>query len=466
MPKLEVVIPRYEGKRGPAFPKNGKFISISNSERVLAACPKRWWFKYSERLDTESGPAARLGTAFHEVMEDIWQWWADEGSASTYPSWALNECIKCYALKKNAPTWTEDEDCRCCDEHKEWGPIGPIPTIANRWRKRLIDIDDPLMTEDEFQEQLSTLVKMCEGYLERWGHEPPAGFEVLGVELTLGAPIMDGTKPFRTNVPVVEDSQEIRLASRVDLENGLEPRMIRWPWYQVGRIDGLLRHKKTGSLWILEHKTSKSPKTYFESLSIDPQTTGYIWMLRSMCKRGLFGEELKNHPNPVAGYMYDVVSTAKQYAPSELKNGSMSLAKTRNTPSWVYREAIKDRDDQHLYQDHLQYLEETVDHKLYQREWGSVGESDLLRYELEMAGVADRHALMRRQMVSSKDQTRAFPRQPVCMRGFCSYKGICVNDTPEGRARYVQGRVQRWKKEGVENDAPDGNTTQVDTLPF
>jgi len=464
MPKLEVVIPRYEGKRGPAFPKNGKFISISNSERVLAACPKRWWFKHSERLDREAGPAARLGSAFHEVMEDVWEWWADAGG--TYPKWALNECIQCNKLKQNPPAWAEDEDCRCSDEHKDIGPLGPIPTIAMRWRKNLIDIDEPLMSEDEFKEQLATLVKMCEGYLEKWGNEPPEDFEVVGVELTLAAPIMDGTKPFRTNVPVVEDSQEIRLASSADLKSGLEPRMIRWPWYQVGRIDGLLRHKKTGSLWILEHKTSKSPKTYFDSLSIDPQTTGYIWMLRSMCRRGLFGEDLKNHPNPVAGYMYDVVSSGKQYAPTELKNGKLSTAKSRNTPSWLYREAVSGREDEDTYKEHIQYLEENVDPKLYQREWGSVGAADVQRYELEMAGVADRHALMRRQMVSGKDQTRLFPRQPVCMRGFCSYKGICVNDTPEGRSQYVQGRVQKWKKEGVEKPAPDGKTEQVDSLPF
>ena len=464
MAKLEPVIPRYEGNRGPAFPKNGKFISITNSERVLAACPKRWWFKYAEMLDREAGPAARLGTAFHEVMEDIWQWWADEGTP--YPNWALNECIKCNKLKQSAPTWAEDEDCRCSDEHKEFGPLGPIPTIAMRWRKNLVDIDEPLMTEDEFKEQIQTLVKMCEGYLAHWGNEPPKDFEVVGVELTLAAPIMDGSKPFRTNVPVVEDENEIRIASRLDLDKGLEPKMIRWPWYQVGRIDGLLRHKKTGSLWILEHKTSKSPKTYFDSLSVDPQTTGYIWMLRSMCRKGLFGEELQNHPNPVAGYMYDVVSSAKQYEPTELKNGKLSTAKSRNTPSWLYSEAASGRGDEADYQEHIQYLQEHVDPKLYQREWGGVGDTDVQRYEIEMAGVAERHAIMRRNIVSTKDQTRLFPRQPVCMRGFCSYKGICVNDTPEGRGQYVEARAQKWKKEGVEKKAPDGNTEQVDSLPF
>ena len=83
-----------------------------------------------------------------------------------------------------------------------------------------------------------------------------------------------------------------------------------------------------------------------------------------------------------------------------------------------------------------------------------------------MAGVAERHALMRRNVVSGKDQTRMFPRQPVCMRGFCSYKGICVNDTPEGRSQYVQAKVQKWKKGGVEKPTPDGNTEQADSLPF
>jgi hypothetical protein len=52
------------------------------------------------------------------------------------------------------------------------------------------------------------------------------------------------------------------------------------------------------------------------------------------------------------------------------------------------------------------------------------------------------------------------------MRGFCSYKGICVNDTTEGRAHYVEGRVQKWVVQGVEKEEPDGMSKQVDELPF
>jgi len=475
MPRLTAVVPRYEGgistEHGSALPRNGKFISITNSQRVLAACPKRWWFRYAERLDTEAGPAARLGTAFHEVMEDIWGWWSKENS--TYPKWALkDQCIWCFSLRSSAPTWAEESDC-VCDVCKA-GPtsslgFGPVAKISDKWRSFLVDCDEPIMLENEFDVLIETLLKMVEGYLERWGYEPPEGFDVVGVEVTLAAPIMDGEKSFKTNVPVIQDENEIRIASRLDVREGFEPKMVRWPWYQVGRVDGLLRHQKTGSLWILEHKTSKSPKTYFDSLSIDPQTTGYIWLLRSMCRAGLFGEELKNHPNPVAGYLYDVVSSVKQYAPAKLKSGEYSKAKNRNTPSWIYQETINaslSPEDAALYDDHIQYLEESIDPKLYQREWGSVGSIELERYDSEILGVAERHAKMMRDQLSQKDQSRLFPRQPVCMRGFCSYKGICVNDTPEGRTRYVKGRIQKWKLKGVGNDPDTGNTKQADNLPF
>jgi hypothetical protein len=467
--KIQAVVPRYEKligtKHGSAVPKSGRFIAITNSERLLAACPKRWWFRHSERLDTEAGPAARLGTAFHEVMEDVWGWWAQEDAV--YPDFALQSCIKCHALRKRAPTWAEEEDCHCSLLHQVRGPVGPIPLIAERWRADLVDCDDPIMTEEEWQAQVDTLGKMCRGYLARWGNAPPENYRVIGVELTLAAPIMDGDRPFRTNVPVVDAGDHLRMAARTDQYGPHRIKMVRWPWYQVGRIDALMQHRETGALWIVEHKTSRAPQTYFESLSIDPQTTGYLWLLRSMCERGLFGKELQEHPNPVAGYLYDVVSSATQYEPAKLKTGGFSMAKNKNTPSWIYRQAIENEPDPSIYDDHIQHLTEKIDTKLYQREWGGAGQEDMVRYALEIAGVADRHAKMRRDMMSPRSRAdRLFPRQPVCMRGFCSYKGICINDTPEGRDRYVLGRVQKWVVQGVEKEEPDGTSKQVDELPF
>ena len=462
--KVAAIVPRYEGlgeneAHGNPVPKNGKFIAITNSERLLSACPKRWWFRHSERLDTESGAAARLGSAFHEVMEDIWGWWRDEDSP--YPAWALRSCIRCDALKKSAPTWAEEDDCRCCDEHKAKGPMGPIDVIASRWHEEFVDCDEPLMTFEEWQTQVQALTNMCEGYLIRWGHGPPVDYRVVGVELTLAAPIMDGDKPFKTNVPIVDEGDHLRMAARADKD----VKMIRWPWYQIGKIDALIQHRETGALWIVEHKTSKSPKTYFEALSVDPQTTGYIWLLRSMCERGLFGPELQAHPNPVAGYLYDVVSSANQPEPQRLKSGKFSTAK-RNTPSWMYEKAIAGEADKDAYSDHVQYLRENVDMKLYQREWGTVGEADVNRYRNEIVGVAERNAKMRRDMVSGKNQDRMFPRQPVCMRGFCSYKSICTNDSDAGRSAYVEGSVQKWDVEGVEKEPETGMSEQAEILPF
>jgi len=440
--KLEPVIPRYanvEDERSGlrAVPKNGRFISLTNSERTLAACPKRWWFRYGERLDRDAGPAARLGTAFHEVMEDIWGWWQDYDTA--YPlRFVEHECIRCHALA----------------------------LVAERWRADFVDCDEPIMTHDEWLDQVSRLRGMVRGYLIKWGELPPAGFKVIAVELTLTAPLMDGDKPFKTNVPVVDDGGEIRLASLPDMRAGLSPKMVRWPWYQVGRVDGLLQHRDTGALWILEHKTSRSPQSYFEALSLDPQTTGYVWMLKSMCERGLFGDELQNHPNPVAGFLYDVISSSNHHSPTLLKSGELSRAKGKNVPSWLYRDAIKENSlDPADYEDAVQHCVSAVDSKLYQREFGSPGDRALARYEKEILGVADRHGAMRRNLVNGSDQDREFPRVPVCVRGFCSYKGICINDTPEGREQYVEGSVQRWRVPGVEKE-PDEGTTKVDDIPF
>ena len=56
----------------------------------------------------------------------------------------------------------------------------------------------------------------------------------------------------------------------------------------TGKIDAIVRMKKSGRLWIVDHKTTQKllNEFYFKTYSLHNQVTGYLWAVRE-----LLGEE-------------------------------------------------------------------------------------------------------------------------------------------------------------------------------
>lgn len=105
----------------------------------------------------------------------------------------------------------------------------------------------------------------------------------------------------------------------VTLPNGLRIQII---------VDLILEEKRSGALWIVDHKTRKnfSDDT---SMILDPQLTVYYWGL------GILGYKKLN------GVMYNEIRTKLPTAPEPLKSGELSRAKSIDTDVYTYMRAIK-----------------------------------------------------------------------------------------------------------------------------
>lgn len=111
-----------------------------------------------------------------------------------------------------------------------------------------------------------------------------------------------------------------------------------------GTIDLIFRHKKTGKVWFMDHKTTSSLDIYENNSRMDRQISRYWWALKKL------GYD-------VGGFIYNIVLKDFPVPPNVLKKGNLSTAKNQNTTLELYVQAIQDNglvpED---YNDFLQYL--------------------------------------------------------------------------------------------------------------
>lgn len=103
----------------------------------------------------------------------------------------------------------------------------------------------PLIADDPNRDLLEW---MYDGYVEHWGTDPD--FKTLGLEI-----------PFQVPLPTPEGKPS--------------------HYHIKGKIDRLMRSKRTGGLWIEDHKSCSNLPTEFE-LQLDDQFGLYTWVLREL----------------------------------------------------------------------------------------------------------------------------------------------------------------------------------------
>ncbi|WKW85432.1 Cas4 family exonuclease [Microbacterium phage Milani] len=86
---------------------------------------------------------------------------------------------------------------------------------------------------------------MYQGYLEKYGYDPD--WEVLGVE--------------------------VKFQARLVGPNGPSPYIVK------GKLDLVVRHRKTGKIWIIDHKSGANLPSLMD-LDVDDQFGLYAWLLR------------------------------------------------------------------------------------------------------------------------------------------------------------------------------------------
>lgn len=417
----KTIAPRYDDNHIAGLP-DGAMV-LSNSERREAWCSRRWMFSYGRSLATPPSIAMRWGSFYHAILEDIYTHWAitrsvDGESCAYKPEYMLI----CSGVEHGR---NHNADCEMCHGTS----LGPLARIRE-------EVDSNRDYWDSFAEKyggadgiIQSLYDAASGYLKRYGDKGPENYDIVGVEVPVCLPVRhpDTGKIYSSQVPVVETAAGWRVASFREKQPW---KMVRLPWYQVGRLDAILRHKKTNDVYVLEFKTSANPLSYGKDLHLDNQVPGYVLAL----------SENKTFPGTVKGYVWDVSSSRKHATPRVLKNGRLSLATSQTCPSWKFEESMRALMESSVSLD-VEYvqsakqlvhdLKEKVDPKLYHREWGHPSAEVLDRYRRELFVDVQRFAKMYRSLVTAEteqDVLSGFPRVPFC-RGpgsSCSFAGICM----------------------------------------
>lgn len=460
---MQLAVRRYEQEvRGlPA-----RAVVLTNSERVTAACARRWWFSEVEGLrPRQVERPLRFGAAWAQLLDEVHRWWMQHDTP--FPDGAEDRCA-----------WCGGYGCERCASPADGAPgAGPVARTLRGWQR----LQREGATAEEGwnpERDAEALRRTLDGWFRSLGHRgPPDEYRVVGAEVAFAAPILtpSGT-PFAPVTWMVEHAPgQLRLARTGEARHP-KARSVRWPWYQIGKLDALYQHRQTGDLMVWEGKTSGDPSGYLHGLSVDPQVPGYTWLV---------SHHLQAYPGArrVAGYLYDVSSSAYQADPPLLKpepvrvldaNGEAVKAKGRNVyqldangeqilrspglsratsagtvPSWRFEAAIAQHGfDPAEYRDHVTRLQVEVDPRLYVREFGTVGQEAVTRYARELLGIARRLAQGRRDaaLAVEGDVDEAFPRTPVCRTGGarCPYRGPCLQDGPLARADFDLDVSMQW----------------------
>jgi hypothetical protein len=308
---LKLTLARYNAAEIIGLPK-GPFVPITNSEVSSAACARRWFFGSVARLDPPAGQRLRYGTLWHGWMDEVHRWWRD--ADSPWPVTGAEACPFCTGSGR--PTMMVPGPlalalARSCEACGGTG-AGYLQRVADDLQQQRVrgalwwdaDEDAPApLTEEVVASTLRTLERAINGWLVRYGRGPYARFRVAAVEVSIARVVThpDGSPYCPDTLVVEEPGGALRLA---EVGEAQRARVVRWPWVQVGRCDAILADRKTGALWVGEWKSSAAPKSWAADVLVDPQTSGYAWMLDAV--REHFGGG-----RPV-GVLFDVTSNAMQ----------------------------------------------------------------------------------------------------------------------------------------------------------
>lgn len=467
------IMERYEGGV-LGWPEDGRAIGLTNSETGKAACLLRWWFGEVEGLKSPATNAMEFGSAWDKISEDIYRWWMVKGTP--YPDEGLHRCAWCEtgwivgAGEKPLP-------CATCGSTR----LGSLDRGMLNLRAR-VESDPPSLTEEEYEHEREKMHRIAVGYLLKHEHGFMQEHEIVGVQVALARPICrPNGAPWtpETFLRVLPDGSREIAGTRAIALHGEAIRSVRWPWYQVGRLDAIARNRQTRAGWVVDAKCSADPGRYRRSLAVDPQLPGYCWLLDE--HREKFGI------TEVVGFLYDVVNSAFQHDPKvlvwkpplmeELRrmaeergvkpagkkaedycaalgivpgHGGFSVAENVNVPSWRFEWAIEDAGiAPEPYANHIEGLRDRVDAKLFDRPWQSFGSDDVARWRRQVWSEARRLSEVRRALVRAEtreDVELILPRTPVCLiaGGSCGHKAPCANDTAEARGGYEIRPSQRW----------------------
>lgn len=224
--------------------------------------------------------------------------------------------------------------------------------------------------------------------------------------------------------------------------------MIRIPGTTIvltGIIDKIMRHKSTGKIWCVEHKTMKNTPPTEEFRITDIQTANYTWVMEQIAPHLGFKRE------DIAGVIFDYIKTKPPTIPDTLKNGELSKRKNIDCDKWTYLACIKRAGlDPANYEDILTELEHKV---FFQR--------------IPMAKSVPMVKLVLQEIINTGTQIQALSPHCLarnlnwtCDRPKCEYRDLCIADLQGADTQTLinlqfERREEDGNKERTEDESND-----------
>ena len=402
----------------------GLAITFTNSELMSFTCKRKYAYNYVECLEIDSfSQSLFYGVAWHYF------------------------CELCLLKIKENDSMISKEISNSIIENE----------VSDFVRLELDKFSSVLDKEEVFENTINNITLGSIGWLKKWSEEIHPRYKVLDVEKVLIKPVFNKKGEVLTcEMPVIYetfvDKKMARLPSIGECFKDLErfrfnvklldyctsesvDRELQYkemPVYKVGKIDCILLDRDTNGLYILDHKTSKTPTAYAKKMHFDLQLQSYCALLEYNIQNGMYSE----YENVfVSGVIWDIVSS-KFNKPSYNSDGSLKQVKRgyithalalEILSNPIYEKAIQE------YEDYLQVLKDRdssnyifIEEFISPKDIARSNAEDFVRcsqaidfkkkcYDLDNLDVIDTDLLL--------------VRQPICqLYNYCEYANLCMQN--------------------------------------
>ena len=396
---MKLIINRYEEDK--RIQDLDLAFGFSNSERSLISCPRKWYFAMYEGLTSpNNSPALSYGIYMHELLEVIFNYWKDT------------------------------------DDHL------PKP-VLEFCENKLKEIEKDIIVNNLDKNMINTLKEYLVEYIYTYGTKPK-NFKVLEVEVGLCKPVTcpDG-KIYEGLLPLFINNKTIEIAKLKNTNKTIVWKNI--PFYAIGKADAIVQDRKSGDIFILDHKTTGNIDRYISRHDISYQLTGYASMFNW---EKTHGSMQKYKDLKVKGVIYDYVGSFELKNPDILKNKSLSKKKVRNISSRIYSNFIKKQGlDTADYLEYIEYLEDQVDPMICRRQSYFLPQSEMTTWNKENFKIAKTIDSFYTELIHFDVDYVAFRNTAMCNAyGFCAFKAPCRKYDVFTKNSYERKTLIYWRK--------------------
>jgi hypothetical protein len=192
--------------------------------------------------------------------------------------------------------------------------------------------------------------------------------------------------------------------------------------FLAGRMDGVVRHKIDGSIWIWEIKTTRSIKELLRSLDNDPQTGAYIYAAQQ-----LFGVKPR-------GVLYNIMRKKAPTKPEVLKNGLLTKRANIDTTAQAYAAAVNEHHSDWSKETKMEYYGDIIQ-KLADEGNTFFGRFPIRRTENEIDQLA--YDLWQVSLEMTRPTTPIYPTESWTNCNFCPFRSPCLTMNNGGDVEYL-----------------------------